>query len=216
MERAPDTTITFILLETAQLTVDYLDTHPQVGIVGPQLLNLDGSIQPSGGCLPRLSNIMAWMLFIDDLPWIKPWFWSYQLRSLPKFRRTRPFGWLQGAALVIRRTLLDQIGLLDESIFMYAEDIDLCFRAHQSGWQVYLIAQAQVTHLGFKSGSPEKAVLGEYQGLKVFFKKYKPAWELPILRLLLKTGALLRCLIFGTILKDNSIYAIYKKAFALA
>lgn len=196
--------------------VSYLDSHPQVGIVGPQLINPDDSIQPSGGYLPRLSNIIAWMLFIDDLPFIKPWFWSYQLRYLPKFHHTRLFGWLQGAALVLRRSTLDQIGSLDESIFMYAEDVELCFRAQKAGWLIYLVAEAQVIHLGFRSGSPETAILGEYQGLKYIFQKHKPTWELPILRFWLKLGSLLRLLIFGTILKDKSDYAIYRQAFSMA
>ena len=50
--------------------VEFMDTHPKVGIIAPQLLNPDGTIQPNGGFLPRLSNIIAWMLLIDDLPWI--------------------------------------------------------------------------------------------------------------------------------------------------
>ena len=112
--------------------------------------------------------------------------------------------------------MLDQIGLLDENIFMYAEDVEICYRARRAGWQVMLVPQAQVIHKGFQSGSPQKAILGEYQGLKYIFTKHKPAWELPILRLLLKLGALLRLCLFGTILRDRSKYATYKTAFTLA
>ncbi len=196
--------------------VKFMDAHPQVGIAAPQLLNPNGSIQPNGGFLPRLSNIMAWMLFIDDLPWVKPWFWSYQLRGNYHFRHNRSLGWVQGAAMLLRSSMLDQTGPLDENIFMYAEDVDICLRARKAGWQVMLVADAQVIHTGFQSGSPQKAILGEFQGLKYIFKKHKPAWELPILRLLLKTGALLRCFIFGTILRDTKKYATYRTALALA
>ena len=207
---------TIVKPNALEILIDYLDSHPQVGIAAPQLLNPDGSIQPNGGYLPRLSNIIAWMLFIDDLPFIRPWFWSYQLRYLPGFRRTRAMGWLQGAALVLRRHTLEEIGLLDENIFMYAEDVEICYRARKSGWQVMLLPQAQIIHKGFQSGSSEKAILGEYQGLKYIFQKHKPAWELPLLRLSLKLGATLRLIIFGTILRDKQKYAIYKTALSLA
>lgn len=207
---------TIVKPHALEILIDYLDAHPQVGIAAPQLLHPDGSIQPNGGWLPRLSNILAWMLFIDDLPWIKPWFWSYQLRYLPAFRTTRPLGWVQGAAMLLRRSALDQIGWLDEDIFMYGEDVEMCYRAQKAGWPVMLIATAQVIHAGFRSGSPEKAILGEYQGLKYLFKKHKPGWEFPLLRLALKLGALLRLLIFGTIWKDAQKYAIYRTALALA
>lgn len=199
-----------------QALIDFMDYHPRVGIAAPQLLNPDGSIQPNGGFLPRLSNIIAWMLFIDDLPFVSPWFWSYQLRYLPKFSRTREMGWLQGAALVLRRQTLEEIGPLDENIFMYAEDVEICYRARKSGWQVMLLPQAQIIHKGFQSGSSEKAILGEYQGLKYIFQKHKPAWELPVIRLSLKLGALLRLMIFGTIWRDAQKYAIYRTALALA
>jgi GT2 family glycosyltransferase len=196
--------------------INFMDSHPQVGIAAPQLLNPDGSIQPNGGFLPRLSNIIAWMLFVDDLPFVSPWFWSYQLRYLPAFRRTRAMGWLQGAALVLRRYTIEEVGPLDENIFMYAEDVDICYRARKSGWQVMLLPQAQIIHKGFQSGSSEKSILGEYQGLKYIFQKHKPAWEMPLLRCFLKLGALLRLIIFGTILRDKHKYAIYKTALALA
>lgn len=207
---------TLVKPRAIQKLIKFMDNHSQVGIAAPQLLNPDGSIQPNGGYLPRLSNIIAWMLFIDDLPIIKPWFWSYQLRYLPAFLHNRQLGWVQGAAMILRRSMLDQIDLLDEQIFMYAEDVELCYRARKSSWQVMLLPQAQVIHRRFSSGSPQKAILGEYQGLKYIFQKHKPAWELPVIRLSLKLGALLRLMIFGTIWRDAQKYAIYRTALALA
>ena len=207
---------TLVKPEALLRLVEFMDAHPRAGILAPQLLNPNGSIQPNGGFLPRLSNIIAWMLFIDDLPFIKPWFWSYQLRGSSHFIQTRSLGWVQGAALVLRHSLIDQIGGLDENIFMYAEDVEICYRARKSGWQVMLLPQAQIVHLGFKSGSSQKAILGEYGGLKYIFKKHKPAWEMPLLRLFLKLGSLLRIVVFGTITPDKQKYATYKTALTLA
>lgn len=196
--------------------IEFLDAHPQVGIAASQLLNPDGTIQPNGGFLPRLSNVLAWMLFLDDLPWIKNWFWSYQLRSPNRFKSTKPLGWVQGAAIALRQTMLQKIGLLDENIFMYGEDVEICFRAHQKHWQIWLVVDSKIIHQGFKSGSPKIAILGEFQGLKYIFQKHKPSWEFPILRIFLKLGALVRLIFFGTIFKDTQKYAIYKQVFSLA
>lgn len=183
--------------------VRFLDTHPKAGIASAQLFNPDGSIQPSGGFLPRLSTIFAWMLF--SLP-------LYHLQIKSFYQTTRSLGWVQGAAMIFRKNF----GLLDEKLFMYAEDIDFCYRAQKQGLQVWTVADAQVIHHKFQSSSFQAAVLGEYQGLLYYFKKHKPQWEVPLLRILLASGALLRMLIFGTILRDKLKYDIYQKAFRLA
>ena len=118
--------------------------------------------------------------------------------------------------MLLRRSMLDQIGLLDNHIFMYGEDVDLCLRAHKAGWQVWSVADAQIVHQGFGSGSSTSAITGEYQNLKYIFTKHKPTWELPLLKLLLVIGALLRLCLFGTILGRKDLYATYHQAFNLA
>ena len=200
-----------------QHLIDFMAGHPQAGIASAQLWYPDGSIQPSGGFLPRLTNVIAWMLFLDDLPIIKQIFWSYHITRQNFYKKTRRLGWVQGATMMLRKSMLDQVGLLDENIFMYGEDVDLCLRAHKQGWQVWTVAAAKVVHYQFQSskGISKNALLGEYRGLKYVFTKHKPAWEKPLFRLLLRTGALLRMLLFGTILKDKEKYAIYQQAFNL-
>jgi len=190
--------------------IKFMDGHPQAGIASAQLLNPDGSIQPSGGFLPRLSNIFAWMFFIDDLPLPLP---AYHVTHPGFYSNTHQIGWVQGAALIMRR----EVGLLDENIFMYGEDVELCIRAHKSSWQVWTVATAQVTHQGFQSsgGVSTNALLGEYTGLQYIFKKHKPPWEFPLLQVALKTGALIRMLLFGTIWRDKQKYAVYKQALSL-
>lgn len=198
--------------------IDFMDAHPQVGIVSAKLLNPDGTIQQSGGFIPRLSNIAAWMFFFDDLPIIKQIFWSYHQTNPGFYRKTRQLGWVQGAAMIIREKVLEEleeVGPLDEKIFMYGEDIDLCLRARKAGWQIWSVADSQVIHHRFQSGGEENALLGEITGLKYIFAKHKPAWELPILRFILKLGLLLRASLFATIWRDTSRYAIYKKALRL-
>lgn len=208
---------TIIKKHTLIKLTKFMDSRPRAGIASAQLLNHDGSIQQSGGHLPRLSNIAAWVLFLDDLPVVKQFFWSYHKTNSSFYKKDKTIGWVQGAAMIIRKKCLDKIGLLDEKIFMYGEDIDLCIRAWQKKWQVWTVSQAKVYHYGFQSsqGIPEKAIVGEFKALKYIFKKHKASWEKSILQILLKLGSLLRMLIFGTILKDKQKYDIYSRAVKL-
>jgi len=198
--------------------LQFMDTHSQAGVASATILHPSGEIQQSGGFLPRLSNVAAWMLFLDDLPIVKYFFWSYQLTRQSFYKKTRRLGWVTGAAMIIRRGILEEIGLLDEDIFMYGEDVDYGIRAAKKGWQVWTVADAKVVHFQFQSskGISTNAILGEYKGIKYVFEKHKPGWEMPLLQFLLKVGALLRMLVFGTILRDKQKYAIYRQAFSLA
>lgn len=198
--------------------IEFMDSHPKAGVASAQILYPSGEIQQSGGFLPRLSNVFAWMFLIDDLPIVKNIFWSYQITSQSFYKKTRQLGWVTGAAMIIRRQAVSDIGLLDDKIFMYGEDVDYGIRAKKKGWQVWSVAKAKVTHFQFQSskGISENAMLGEFKGLKYIFQKHKPKWEMPLLRSFLWGGSLLRMLLFGTILRDKNKYDIYRKALKLA
>jgi GT2 family glycosyltransferase len=179
------------------------------------LLNPDGSLQPQGGALPTPLNLAAWMLFWDDLPVLGKLFHAYQQRSRNYFRSDQHPGWVGGTALLVRRSVYQKLGGLDQGIFMYGEDTDFCLRAHQAGYRIDYFASPRLTHLGQASGSSRGAVLGEYRGLKYLFAKHYPK-KLPLLRFLLKIGALLRIGLFGMIGRDETRKNIYKEAFNLA
>jgi len=185
-------------------------------IASCRLLNPDGSIQPQGGFLPRLSRQVAWMLFVDDLPLLGRLVKPYQQRRISFFESDQRPGWLGGTALLVKASLFKKLGGFDEAIFMYAEDVDFCLRAQKLNISPYYFSRPSLTHLGQASGSSRGAVLGEYQGLKYVYKKHKPAWEYPALRWLLKIGAVLRVIIFGIILQDKNKYEVYTQAFKLA
>jgi GT2 family glycosyltransferase len=197
--------------------MDFMKSNPSIGVASCQLLNPDGSIQPQGGYLPRLSNIAFWMLFIDDIPIIGKNLFPYQLRNRNTFLKERKMGWVGGTAMLIKRQVIEDIGYFDENLFMYGEDVEFCYRANNKGIKISVTPKAKIVHHGQQSsqGKSSAAILGEFKALKYIFKKHKPVWEYPILRLLLKIGALLRMFIFG-ILQGKETYAIYKKAFQMA
>lgn len=125
----------------------HLDRHPQAGIVGPRLVNLDGSLQAS--CFPfpipvnvflELSNLSA---VVQHLPVMR----ERYLRSW-RHDRVRVVPWVLGAALAIRREAFDAVGGFDESFFMYSEESDLCYRLHARGWQTHFTPEATIVHVG--------------------------------------------------------------------
>jgi GT2 family glycosyltransferase len=185
-------------------------------IASCQLNNSDGSIQPQGGQLPNLFNVFCWMTFIDDIPLISRFIPSYQQSRIEYFTKNHQMGWLAGTALLINRNVFRELKGFDENMFMYGEDVEFCMRAYDNKVKINYFSSPQIIHLGQGSGSSSKAILGEYQGLKYIFVKHKPTWQLPILRLWLKIGALLRLLIFGMMGGDEDKRIIYQQAYKLA
>ena len=209
---------TLILDQAIKKSLEFMVGRDNVDILGCQLLNEDKTIQSSGGFLPRLRNIFYMMFFIDDIGFINRFLKPYQESHSFFYKKTRKLGWVTGAFLLVKKEVVDKIGSFDEDFFMYGEEIDFCIRAWKTGFNCWFYAGTKVIHLKGKSSENafEKAVLGEYQALKKIFKKHKPGWEMFFLRLLLKTGAVLRLVLFGILKQDKSKRKVYEKAFKLA
>ncbi len=115
-----------------------------------------------------------------------------------------------------RKELLDKVGGWDESFFMYVEEVDLCFRIKKLGYQTWYLPDWSITHYGGASSkTTEFSLISEYEGIKKFYVKHYAAWQYPVLRILLKIGAVGRIILFG-ILEGVSTAKIYAKAFKIA
>ena len=112
--------------------VEFAEREPQVGIVGPRLVNLDGTLQPSVRGFPGLWRLATEYLF---LRWLAPWSRALNAFYGSRFdhRSRRDAEFLVGAVLLVRRQLLDEIGPFDTRFFMFNEEVDLCYRAKQRG-----------------------------------------------------------------------------------
>ncbi len=161
-----DTEVQAGALETL---VAFMDARPQAGAAGPRLLNTDGSLQPS--CHPMLTpGREFWrLLFLER---ISP------RATYPMHRwndqSPRQVEVIKGACLLLRRTALNQVGLLDESYFMYTEEVDLCYRLALAGWECWWIPQAAVIHHGEASSRQvaQKMYLALYRSKIQFYRKY--------------------------------------------
>lgn len=125
--------------------VAYLADHPQVGAVGPLLLNTDGSVQSSRRRFPTVLTALA-----ESTPFEwhwpgNPWARRYRMDDVPP-DAAGPVDWVTGAALLVRAEVLADLGGFDEGFFMYSEEVDLCRRMRSAGWQVHFLPEAQVIH----------------------------------------------------------------------
>jgi GT2 family glycosyltransferase len=149
--------------------VDFMDEHTEVGVAGARLFNPDGSLQYS--CSPQ---IVLWREFIRlfHLGLVRQD--GYYSMGDWDIRTPRKVDTVLGACMILRREVLDQVGLLDEDYFMYTEEVDLCYRIRKAGWKIYWVPQAQIVHFG---GQSTKQVATEmflklYESKILFFRKH--------------------------------------------
>ena len=209
----PDTEVVGDALVTM---VAYLDTHPEVGALGPQLRYGDGSLQSSRRRFPTFATSL---FESTPLAWhwpANPWARRYRMEDqeagiTPKVRRAGDQGsgvtptvrraggqddrgtavatgqqvdWLVGAALMVRREVLAQVGGFDEGYFMYSEELDLCRRIKEAGWQIVYLPTAQIIHHEGKSSEQVVAARHiRFQTSKVrYFRKFHGPFQAEALR----------------------------------
>ena len=125
--------------------VDFADAHARCGIAGPQMLWPDGSWQPSRR---RFPTVRGTLVRRTPLRRLRPPYETQREHYSLDDRPTEPAqaDWLLGAFLLMRRTMLDEIGGWDAGFRHYCEDIDLCYRAMRAGWERWYVPAAVVTH----------------------------------------------------------------------
>lgn len=131
-----------LLDDTLYLMIEFMDTHKDAGIIGPRLLNPDGSIQFSCHNVPALFRTFIEMSFINRIVPLDVGDMLYRFG----YDRIREVGYVSGACLMVRREIIEEVGLLDERFFMYAEEADWCIRVKKAGFKIYFIPQARVIH----------------------------------------------------------------------
>lgn len=207
---------TVILDNAIDKEINFLKTHLEAGAVGCQLRNPDGSIQPSGGYLPNLLNIFYWMTFLDDLPFLKKILHPYHVQDKEFYTHQRYLGWITGAFLLTKREVVKKVGLLDEKIFMYVEEVDWCTRVNKSDWKIAFDPNVSILHYKGSSGNKSRAgIIEEFLGIKYYFSKHHSSWQISYLVPMLKLGSWLRFVLFGIIGKDEQIKTIYEQAFRM-
>ena len=164
----------------------FLEAEPRAACVGPSLIYPDGSPQHSGFRFPTVTT-----QFLDLFPL------HHRLLSSPVNGRfplgqTRPFAIDHplGACMLLRREALESVGSLDESFFIYVEEVDWCWRAKKAGWHVYCVPGAVVVHHGAQSTRQfaESMFVELYRSrFRMFAKHYSP-WRRAAARAVIRLG----------------------------
>lgn len=153
---------------------DHLDANPECGAAGPKVLNPDGSLQLA--CRRSFPTPLGSLYRLTYLSWLFP-----RSRQLAEYNltyadpdRQLDVDALSGSAMMVRRAAIERVGLLDEDIFMYGEDIDWCWRIKQAGWRVTYVPEAVVYHYHGASSRlrPAGAAINLHKGMEVFYRKH--------------------------------------------
>ena len=122
-----------------------LADHPSWALVGPRIFTEDGDVYPSVRCFPSFTDAAGHALLAQFRP-DNPFTRRYN-PGTPPGDAVSEAGWVSGSCFLGRRSALEELGGFDEAYFMYAEDMDLCWRAHQAGWGVGFAGTAEATHV---------------------------------------------------------------------
>lgn len=153
--------------------ITFMRSHEKAGVVAPQLLNSDGSIQRSCRQFPTFLGMVYELLGLSRL------FPNHEI-----FRQYKMLDWQhdderqvdqpEGACLLARRQVIEEVGTLDEGFFMLFEEVDWCYRIKEKGWQIWFTTKAQVTHHYGQSIKQVKArmILSSHRGLYRFWRKH--------------------------------------------
>lgn len=165
-----------------------LETHPAWAIVGPRILTETGEVYPSVRDFPSFVDAAGHALFALFNPENR--FTRRYKPDPPEGDVVTEVGWVSGSCFLARRSALEELGGFDESYFMYAEDMDLCWRAHHAGWGVGFCGRASVTHVqGVTTARhPYRMMLAHHRSALRFSVRSTEGWRrlaLPLAALVL-------------------------------
>jgi N-acetylglucosaminyl-diphospho-decaprenol L-rhamnosyltransferase len=134
---------TIVLEHALDTLVEFMDDHPNAGIAGSLLLSPARTPQGSPFRFPGIASELDRGLRLGIISrLLSPW-----SIAMPKSQEPCRVDWVAGASMILRRTMLEQIGLLDEGLYTYFDDPDICLRAMRAGWETWYVPESRVVHL---------------------------------------------------------------------
>ena len=160
--------------ETFEKLFDWMRNNKEVGICTPKVINRDGTLQKQcRRSFARPWDVISYFLGLDKLFPDSKFFGRY-LKTFLDEDHVAEVEAVSGSCMFIRRTVIDEIGFLDERFFAYQEDADFCFRAKVAGWKIKYLPFASVIHYGGQGGSknePYKAIRTWHHSYYLYYKK---------------------------------------------
>ena len=170
----------FVSPDTLDKTVAYMDANPKCGILGVKFIGRDGDLQPSARYFPTpwnlflqrtgLNRIFRNVQLVDDMDW--------------DHASVRLCDWVPGCYYLIRREVIDTVGLFDPRYFLYFEEVDHCFAAKNAGWEVHYYPDTSVIHIGGESAKSDGEITKNGRQLEsiqieselLYFRKNRGVW----------------------------------------
>jgi N-acetylglucosaminyl-diphospho-decaprenol L-rhamnosyltransferase len=178
---------------------------PGCALVGPLIRDAQGKRYPSARRFPNLIQAAGHGLlgiFLPDNPFTRAYHQSHldgPDGAEGAGAKSETVDWVSGACFLVRRSAFEQVGGFDESYFMYAEDVDLCWRLGRVGWRVLYLPSAEVTHLQGVSTEhhPFRMIAEHHRSLFRFASRSSTGWRrvlLPVVALGIGVRACLACI----------------------
>ena len=182
---------TVVNRESVEAMVRFLDEHPEAGAVGGNLLNPDGTLQSSFYSFPTLLEEFLIVSHIGRR--LNPYFPSHN-GTWPKVRAV---DWISSASILVRRTAIEEVGLIDEEYFIYSDETDWQYRLWQAGWKVYYLPHVTTAHYGGGSFQPGgKRYTLVYRGRMLFARKHYSRLYCIVQRAMFAAAALCRLVVW--------------------
>lgn len=179
---------TIVLDNTLDCLLGIMLHNPQVGVLAPQLLNEDGSVQPSVMRFPSLlSSIQAY---------VRARIHGASKAVPPDEGKDVSYvECISGACLLVRQEVFRDVGLLDESYVMYGEDIDFCYRVNRRGWKVGYTRLGSIVHFGEQSArqDPERMYVERRRSRVRFLLSHRGRFHAALAALLIEANLIVRC-----------------------
>jgi len=194
--------------------IDFMKSHPKAWLVGPRAVHPDGTIQVSWSYFPSLAMVWTNGVPLKEALAMFPLFrkilrsdaiYTNDRYTLPETITSRPVDFVYGQCMMTKRSVLEKVGAFDESIFMYEEEADLCYRIHQAGGQVWFVNEAEILHHERQSIKQLQNELKEEAGWFInarahFFKKYRGLAALFLFHIMTVLSTFLKLIAFSAAL----------------
>ena len=184
----------WVVGDAVERLVEFADAHPHAAVVGPRLVNPDGTLQRSVRGFPTVWRLVTEYYFLRKL--------APRSRALNAFyaarfdhESVRETEFLMGACMLVRRDAVDAVGPLDEDFFLFSEETDWHYRFRAAGWQVLFFPGAEVVHVG-GAGHGGRMFLEQVSGHLRFLAKHRGAAEAERARKLLLVSLRVRAAAF--------------------
>ncbi|MGQ9657610.1 MAG: glycosyltransferase family 2 protein [Fimbriimonadales bacterium] len=164
----PDTEV---FPDTLSRALSFLRAHPEAGAVGAKQLFPDGRVQASVRGFPTPANLL-WE--VSGLARLFPrWLGGYRMRGFT-YDRVAVVEQPMATFLMVRRAVVEQVGLMDEAFPLFFNDVDWCYRIVQAGWRIYFVPEVQILHHGGASTRQVRlsAIRESHRALEVFYRKH--------------------------------------------